>query len=403
MKRSEQSQLEDESRSALKNWLSSKGWIARDIWERDIGIDMDVEIVEAGKVTNKRFWMQVRATESKGVTGGMVPLQMDTKHLEYYETQRLPVIIVYGVKKAEGNFDFYYLFAQKYIRGNLSIDNPSWREQKTVEVKFDSKLERVEDLNYLATEGYLYIAAQQLNISTPTGAQYWLNGIPKSDNEELKKRTLRALTFMTDEKYPAAIEEFDNILKTCTLSPTERMSIFLNLGNAYYSLSQTDNALRNYIAITELIKKVNEKDALEGMSAALGNIGLIYSAKGDLDNALKYHQDALKIDKEIGYKQGEAKQLGNIGLIYSAKGDLDNALKYHQDALKIHKEIGYKQGEANQLGNIGLIYKAKGDLDNALKYLRYAINTLDGFNLIYGRDIIQNAIDSITKNKRKTD
>ena len=81
----------------------------------------------------------------------------------------------------------------------------------------------------------------------------------------------------------------------------------------------------------------------------MGNIGLIYSDKGDADNALKYHQQALEIDKEIGYKQGEASDLGNIGLIYSDKGDADNALKYHQQALEIDKEIGYKQGEANQL------------------------------------------------------
>jgi tetratricopeptide (TPR) repeat protein len=69
---------------------------------------------------------------------------------------------------------------------------------------------------------------------------------------------------------------------------------------------------------------------------------------------LKYLQDALVIDREIGYRQGEANQLGNIGLIYKNKGDLDNALKYHSDALVIHREIGYKQGEANQLGNIGM-------------------------------------------------
>jgi tetratricopeptide (TPR) repeat protein len=48
----------------------------------------------------------------------------------------------------------------------------------------------------------------------------------------------------------------------------------------------------------------------------------------------------LKIKREIGYKQGEANSLGNIGLIYEAKGDLDQALKYLNEALKIFEEIG---------------------------------------------------------------
>jgi len=68
-----------------------------------------------------------------------------------------------------------------------------------------------------------------------------------------------------------------------------------------------------------------------------------------------------------------------------------------KDALIIHKEIGHRWGEAESLGNIGLIYSHKGDLDNALKYLKEAINILDTYKLVYGRDIIQKAIDSITK------
>jgi tetratricopeptide (TPR) repeat protein len=79
---------------------------------------------------------------------------------------------------------------------------------------------------------------------------------------------------------------------------------------------------------------------------------------------------------------------------------LDNALKYHQDALKIHREIGYMQGEANQLGNIGLIYADKGDLDNALKYLKDALKILEKYKLTYGHNIIQNTIDLIRKDLR---
>jgi len=54
---------------------------------------------------------------------------------------------------------------------------------------------------------------------------------------------------------------------------------------------------------------------------------------------------ALEIDKEIGYKQGEAIQLGNIGNIYSDKGDADNALKYLKQALEIAKKYKFKSLE----------------------------------------------------------
>ena len=87
--------------------------------------------------------------------------------------------------------------------------------------------------------------------------------------------------------------------------------------------------------------------------------------------------------------------MGNIGLIYADKGEPDTALQYHQDALKIDREIGYKQGEASDLGNIGIIYSDKGEADTALQYLKDAIEILDRFGLIHGREIIRNAIASI--------
>lgn len=374
MKRTNESLLEDISRSSLKTTLLSKGWIVKDIWERDIGLDMEVEITKAGKVTDNKFWLQVKAIEKKKETLEIISLQIKTKHIKYYEGCKLPVVIVFGIKKSDNNFDFYFLFAQKYIREVLSVDKPNWRKQKTIMVKFNSKLEleNIEDLERIAMEEDIYIAAQQLNIQ-PTGLQYWLDGIPQSDNKELKEHISRAFRYILNSKYDAAIDEFEAILRVCTLFPREKMSILLNLGNAYYSLSQSNNALKNYKAILELSKKITEEDVWKGKVAALGNMGLILKDKGDFDNALKYLKEALKIHREIGDKQGESSVLSNIGLIYSAKGDFDNAIKYHQAALRIAQEIGYQQGESFALGNIGLIYLAKGYLDNALKYLKDAL------------------------------
>jgi len=60
-------------------------------------------------------------------------------------------------------------------------------------------------------------------------------------------------------------------------------------------------------------------------------------------------------------------------LIYHAKGEPDEALRYHKQALELHRQIGYVQGEASDLGNIGLIYRDKGEPDEALRYLKQAL------------------------------
>jgi tetratricopeptide (TPR) repeat protein len=398
MKRPRQHVLEEESKRAFINLLPPE-WIYREK-NPDYGIDMEVEIVEDGKVTNNVFWIQLKATESLMRTQKKITYNAETEHLKFWETERLPVLILYYIKSSN---TFYYLFAQRYIRENLPVENPNWRKQKYATIKFplDSKLDDIKNLKSVASEGYFYVAQQQLNQKPETkSATYWLDGIPKSDDEELKQRTLKALSFAIGNKHPSAIREYDKILKELTISPSQRMSVLVNLGNAYYSISENDRALDNYKSMLELAKKVSQKDALEGKAAALGNIGLIYLDKEELAEALKYLKKALKIDKEIGHKKGEASSLGNIGLVYRDKGELAEALKYNKEALDINKEIGYKQGEASALGNIGLIYLDKEELAEALKYLKEALRILDKHNLVYGRDVIQNAINSIRKRNR---
>jgi tetratricopeptide (TPR) repeat protein len=148
---------------------------------------------------------------------------------------------------------------------------------------------------------------------------------------KLKGELLIGLT----ERYKAAIEELEETLRICTVSPTEKMAILSNLGYAYYLIGNHQRALENYHAILKLTPRVKEKEASSGVFAALGNIGVIYSVKGDLDNALKYHQDSLKIAQEIGYRLGEANALGKIGIIYLAKRDSDSARRYLESALRI--------------------------------------------------------------------
>ena len=349
MKRTREHVLEKESRLALESLLPSE-WIFRERTP-DYGIDAEIEIVEEEEVTNKVLWIQLKATESR--KSKKVTYQMKTHHLKYYEKCRTPVLIVYWIKSEN---TFYYLFAQKYIREELSKSNPDWRNQNTVAILFDSVLETCEDLDSTATDGWLYLFPQQLPSDAEKSAVYWLDGIPRSDNEELKERTLRALLYSASEIHTSAVDELEKTLRVCVLSPTEKMSVLLSLGNAYYLLNQNNQALKNYEAVLELARKVDEKNALEGKSAVLGNIGLIYIVKGNFDEALKYHKDALTIDREIGYKQGEANQLGNIGLIYRAKGDVNEALRYLKDALAI----------------------------------------LDTHGLTHGRDIISRAIDSLS-------
>ena len=88
-------------------------------------------------------------------------------------------------------------------------------------------------------------------------------------------------------------------------------------------------------------------------------IGNVEYTQGNLLKALTYYEKALRQAKLTKDFITSGICLGNIGIIYMNKGDLDNALKYHREALKIHKEIGYKKGEATAWATSGLFTLTK--------------------------------------------
>lgn len=144
------------------------------------------------------------------------------------------------------------------------------------------------------------------------------------------------------------------------------------------------------------ISKTERKVFLGIISDALNNIGYVYKTKGDIDLALKYYHESLKIHQEIGDKPGTATSLNNIGFVYRSQGNVYLALEYYQKALSIQEELNDHEGMASLFNNIGIIYYDQLDYDNALKYYQRSLkndyevdykrgiaNTLNNIGLVY--------------------
>jgi tetratricopeptide (TPR) repeat protein len=154
----------------------------------------------------------------------------------------------------------------------------------------------------------------------------------------------------------------------------EKAKILGELGVIFYHSGELDKALEYY---EEALKLEGELERKEGITKAYGNIGNVYIIRGELDKALEYYGKALKLNEELGRKKGLAADLGDIGIVYQIKGELDKALEYYEKALKLDEELGRKEGLAADLGNIGNVYQIRGELDKALEYYEEALK-LDG-------------------------
>ena len=142
------------------------------------------------------------------------------------------------------------------------------------------------------------------------------------------------------------------------------------MGNVYKIKGELDKALDYFWESLKLSEKLGKK---EGIALNFGNIGNVYQIKGELDKALEYLGKALKLSEELGEIEAIASQFGNIGIVYQTKGELDKALDYFWKSLKLNEELSKKEGVALNFGNIGVVYGIKGELDKALDYFWKAL------------------------------
>jgi len=84
---------------------------------------------------------------------------------------------------------------------------------------------------------------------------------------------------------------------------------------------------------------------------------VILKARGDLDGAMRLHQEEERLCRELGNKDGLSRTLGNQALILKARGDLAGAMALHQEEERLCRELGNKNGLAialiNQAFSIG--------------------------------------------------
>ncbi len=112
----------------------------------------------------------------------------------------------------------------------------------------------------------------------------------------------------------------------------------------------------------------------------LGNKGLECSESGQIEKAIDYYEQALKVAYQTNDHQIAGNTLGNLGNAYQALGEMEKAMEYHKKALILFRKIGDRQGEGSVLGNLGKTYGASGQVEMAIKYNKQSLKVFEEIN-----------------------
>lgn len=162
-------------------------------------------------------------------------------------------------------------------------------------------------------------------------------------------------------------------LKTRGELDANMWNLYNNIGLIYYTIENTENALKYFNKCLE-IKSV---DFIK-TATLWNNIGLVHSENKDYDSALIYYEKALSIDlKNFGNSHNSIATLfNNLGSIYYEKKDFEKSSIYFEKSLSIRLKIFGEEDSitAQTYHNLGVNAFDKMDYDKALFYLNKSLS-----------------------------
>jgi tetratricopeptide (TPR) repeat protein len=87
----------------------------------------------------------------------------------------------------------------------------------------------------------------------------------------------------------------------------------------------------------EITKEIGDRN---GEAKSLGNLGIAYYSLGQYQQAIQFQQQSLEITKEIGDRNGEANSLHNLGLALKELGRRGESIEAFNASRKIYEQLG---------------------------------------------------------------
>ncbi len=172
------------------------------------------------------------------------------------------------------------------------------------------------------------------------------------------------------EQYQLATSIIKNLDNLSELELIELVKLNNNIGIVYSFIGQYSTAIDYHQKAINLLPKNSNKQNLVSKSRYLNNIGFALTLQKKYDLALQTYQQSLVISQSLEQYLDQAKISSNIGFINIKIGNNNIGIKQLFTALKVIREYGDKDFEARILDSLGDAYKQLGKYSEALNFYR---------------------------------
>lgn len=139
-------------------------------------------------------------------------------------------------------------------------------------------------------------------------------------------------------------------------------------------LNRLDDALSQLSEALAILRTAGDKD---GEAATLNSLGTIHLLKRETAAAGDAYSQALAVARSSGSRYNEAMALLNLGRHRFDIGNPQEALRFHEKAAVLFREIGFRRGEVSTLYGCARALRALGDFEAARQHLDQVVNGVE--------------------------
>ncbi|MCE3229099.1 MAG: nprA [Bacteroidetes bacterium] len=173
--------------------------------------------------------------------------------------------------------------------------------------------------------------------------------------------------YYMNNKLDTSLLLLDSAMKHAMNSRKEnaKASILDSYGAVYEIKGDYNQALKYHLEAVAFYEKMNSK---RNMANSYKYIGRILSIQEKFSQALPYFRRSLSTDREIKNRFAEGQSLNNVGIVHFKMKNVDSALTYFLNSVQVKEETKNKRGLISSYANVIDVYLEKKDFETALKY-----------------------------------
>jgi tetratricopeptide (TPR) repeat protein len=279
--------------------------------------------------------------------------------------------------------------SEKLITGKKLRERGKYKEalELALNIENNEKLTSEERVKWMIFKGDIYTRQGKAEDALEITEQAYQESLQQGNKlQALDALGIKGFSYwlLRDyEKYYELMNEREKLFNSITGATSHELikrkaALMSGKAGVHVMKNEWDLALKYQQKALRLFEEVDDKI---NIAVNLYYAGVEYYQLGKLNQALKCEKQVLALKGIHNYSTIRA--LNFIGEIYRTKGELELALDYYKQALKLAEELDNKPTIIESLNSLGLINYELGELEQSLKFLKKCVTIAEKQKIPY--------------------